>query len=208
MKITKYIHSCLLIEENNKTILIDPGIYTFNERVLDINSLTKLDYILITHEHQDHMYVPAIKDVMKRLPSVKIISNSSVKKFLEKENIYVSTEETEVIKMQEVPHEKVVGVEPPLNVQFDIFGEITDPGDSHSFTSTLEVLALPIQAPWGSYSSAIELAIQLKPKAVIPIHDWHWKDEARKELYVRSKEYLKQFGVKFMPVEAGQTIEV
>lgn len=66
MKISKHVHSCLLIEENNTTILIDPCNYTYEEKALDINSLGKLDYLLIAHEHQDHLHIPFIKEIMRR----------------------------------------------------------------------------------------------------------------------------------------------
>ncbi|MDO8655088.1 MAG: MBL fold metallo-hydrolase, partial [bacterium] len=52
MKITKYVHSCLLVEEQGKTALIDPGNYTFQSKALDLRYIEKLDFVLITHEHQ------------------------------------------------------------------------------------------------------------------------------------------------------------
>src|SRR5262249_27888894 len=155
----------------------------FQEKAFDITLLKKLDYILITHEHFDHMQIPAIREMVKKFPKVQIMSNESVKKILEKEGISVSTATTDTITFESVPHEKIVGVEAPENIQFDIFNKLSDPGDSHSFTKTCEVLALPVQAPWGSYTRAIEKVLELKPKVVIPIHDYHWKDEFRMQMY-------------------------
>ncbi|MBI2137088.1 hypothetical protein HYU12_01065 [Candidatus Woesearchaeota archaeon] len=44
MIISKRTHSCLIIEEKGKTILIDPGSYTAQENALKADDLKKLDY--------------------------------------------------------------------------------------------------------------------------------------------------------------------
>ena len=55
MKITFYGHACLGIQIKDINILVDPFI-TGNEKAshIDIDSI-KVDYILITHAHQDHI---------------------------------------------------------------------------------------------------------------------------------------------------------
>lgn len=208
MKISKHLHSCLLIEEQGKTILFDPGQYTYDEKALNIDALEKLDHILITHEHFDHMYAPLIKKVLAKFPNATVISNTSVSNILKREGIAVETKGNEYIELKLVPHEKTFEPERPQNILFHLFNRFSDPGDSHSFSETKEILALPIQAPWGSFFHAIELAVELKPKVIIPIHDWHWKDEVRKQFYVRSKEYLAGFGIDFKPMETGEVIEI
>ncbi len=208
MKITKYLHSCLLIEEQGKQILIDPGQFTYQEKVLDSNKLEKLDYILITHEHFDHCYLPFIHELVQKFPGVKIISNPSVVALLQKEDLQASTTGNEFIEIENVPHEDTVISAPPANVLFRVFNQLTHPGDSHHFTLQTPILALPVQAPWGSMTDAIKLAIKLKPKVIIPIHDWHWKDEVREGMYKRLEEYFRQFGIEFKAAETGIGIEV
>ena|SRR5436190_23148686 len=207
MKISKHIHSCLLIEEQGKTILIDPGNYSYENHGLDISSLEKLDYILITHEHADHMYLPFIKELLQKFPQVKIFSNLSVKNILKKENITVSTEGNEIIKIEPVNHEQTFDKTPPQNVMFTIFNTLSDPGDSLSFTYSANILALPITAPWGSSVWAVNIALQLKPEIIIPVHDWHWRDESRKWLYDRLEKHFAQSGIAFKKLESGEIIE-
>lgn len=202
MKITKFVHSCLLIEESDKKILIDPGNYS--AEILDLSYLSDLSYLLITHEHQDHTYIPLIKKILEKFPGVKIISNQSVAGILSVEGIKVSTEGDDFIKMRDVPHEQVFGSKPPQNVLFTVNGKLTHPGDSHSFTETTEIMALPVQAPWGSTTSAVSLAEKLKPKFIIPIHDWHWNEEARENMYKRLEEYFATLSIKFIGLENAQ----
>ncbi len=55
MKITFYGHACIGIEVSGKYILVDPFI-TANPKASHINITTlKVDYILLTHAHQDHI---------------------------------------------------------------------------------------------------------------------------------------------------------
>lgn len=205
MRISKYVHSCLLIEGQDTVVLIDPGNYTAEEKVLNVSWLEKLDFILITHEHEDHMYIPLIQELVSKFPEVRLISNSSVAAILEKEGLAVSAEGNDSIVMEDVPHEKLLGRAVPQNTLFHLFRKLTHPGDSLQFDSTKEVLALPIQAPWGSMVHAIEKAVELKPKVVIPIHDWHWSEKARKRLYGMAADYLRENGIDFKSLD---TVEI
>ena len=215
MKISKHIHSCLLVEDDGKRILIDPGNYTFDEGALDLKKIDGLDLILITHEHLDHAYPPLIKKVFERFPGVKILANLSTKNFLIKEGINSFTDSFENISFADAPHELLLGGRGAENNLFNIFGNppagragLTHPGDSLKFDSSLEVLALPIQAPWGSLVASVEKAALIKPKIVIPIHDWHWKDQARKKMYDMAKNYLADKGIELRGLEVGEELVV
>ena len=51
MKITKYPQSCVMVEINNKKILIDAGGLKYQEKYFE--AWKKADIILITHKHPD-----------------------------------------------------------------------------------------------------------------------------------------------------------
>jgi glyoxylase-like metal-dependent hydrolase (beta-lactamase superfamily II) len=140
MIISKHSHSCLLIKEANQTILIDPGNYTYEDKALDISSLEGLDYILITHEHPDHMYIPFMKELVEKFPDVKIISNESAVKVLKEANIEALMESSSDITISPTPHERVFGVVPPENIQFSLFNKLTHPGDSLHFLLNTPIL--------------------------------------------------------------------
>lgn len=208
MEVTKYIHSCLLIEIDGKNILIDPGNYSYESKTLDINNLDRLDYLLITHEHPDHMYIPFIKEITGRFPNLPIITNPSTKEVLSKEGIIATSEGTEFIKTEIIPHEKVFGTEPPQNVLFNVGDMFTHPGDCLHFTSHTPILALPVQAPWGSLTQAVELAVSLKPEVILPIHDWHWNEAAREAFYKRLQNYFANQGIKFIGLKTGEKVSI
>lgn len=207
MEVTKFVHSCLLVGEAGKVFLFDPGNYTYEEDVLEINSLSKVDYLLITHEHPDHMYIPLIRKILDKFPGLSIITNPSAKDLLDKEGILASTAPNELIQIEDAPHERVFGGKAPANSLFKV-GDLTNPGDSLHFSLSSRVLALPIQAPWGSLTQAVELAVSLKPEVVLPIHDWHWNEKAREMLYKRLEDYFATENIKFIPLKTGIKVNV
>ena len=112
------------------------------------------------------------------------------------------------IAIENAPHEILFGGRGAENFLFNISGKLTHPGDSLQFSESHYVLALPVQAPWGSFVASVEKAIALKPKIVIPIHDWHWKDTARRRMYETAKQYLAGKGIEFHGLETGEMLEI
>lgn len=206
MKITKFLHSCLLVAEQDITCLFDPG--NFSESALDVNSIDKLDYILITHSHPDHLYLPLLKNILNKFPNAKIITNQSIKDILAKEQIVAQTNGNENIFVENVKHEHIWMGPPPENTMITIFGKFAHPGDSLSFETTAPIIALPITAPWGHTTWAVEKARELKPQIIIPIHDWMWKEEFTKGMYNRLEQDFAAENIKFLKPETGKTLEI
>ncbi len=103
---------------------------------------------------------------------------------------------------------KLLHKTPPDNTVFTIFNRLLHPGDCLSFKLSTDILALPIQATWGSTTQAVEKALTILPKKIIPIHDWHMKDELRRGLYDRLEEYFNRFDIAFKKLETGEVVEV
>jgi len=209
MKISKHAHSCLLIEESGKKVLIDPGVYSYEEKALNLGSLESLDLLLITHEHPDHFYLPAIKEILQKFPDIRIVTNPSIVEILKKEGIASTSQGNDFVQVEEVPHEHVFGIpQMPKNALFKVFGKLTHPGDSLTFKPETDVLALPVQAPWTSLTEAAEKALSWKPKVIVPIHDWHWSGPARDSFYERLEGFFSQNGIEFKGLQTGEVVEV
>ena len=208
MKITKYFHSCLFIEEQDTTILIDPGQYTYEAKVFPLATIENLDAIFITHEHFDHCSIPFLKELVAKFPTVQLVTNEDLVTKLQAEGLQATAELPDYATAEIIPHEDIVIAVPPENVQFTFFNKLTHPGDSHHIRNTATILALPIQAPWGSFVDALKLAEALSPKYIIPIHDWHWKDEVRKTMSQRAAEYLAQSDITMKILGTGEMVEI
>lgn len=206
MKITKFGHACLLVEmpePHNRTVLFDPGSFS----PIDVASLEYLDDIFITHNHGDHMDKDLIKKLVAKFPEVRITATPEAVEQLKEEGIAASSEPAEGATFFDSPHEAIsplMNSEPPQEIGIHYLDKLSHPGDSHSFAETKEVLALPVQAPWGSANNAVKLGLKLKPTYIIPIHDWHWNEDARKATYRMMEKVFEGAGITFISPVNGE----
>lgn len=211
MKITKFTHSCLLVEMPtpvNRTVLFDPGSFS----TIDVVKLEFLDDIFITHEHGDHMDLELVKRLQAKFPNVRIVAPNDAQQQLTQAGISnVTSEAPNGVRFFEAPHEKIrpyFPADPPEELGYHYLDMLSDPGDSHSFHETMPILVLPVTAPWGNVVDAVVLALELKPKYVLPVHDWHWRDEARESLYNTLETRCKEAGIKFLKLVNGEPVVI
>ncbi len=206
MKITKLGHSCLLVEmpeSVSRTVLFDPG--DMSVEYVRAANLRYLDDIVITHEHFDHCNYGLIKELVEQFPGVRILAPDSLVTVLAAENIAVNSQVPEGMELFDAPHEPVEPLATtPQAIGVHYLDKLTHPGDSHSFSVSKSILALPVTAPWGTTIRALELAVELKPKYVIPIHDWMWRDEWRTKMYDGLEAYFGQQGISFIKPVDGE----
>lgn len=210
MKITKLGHSCLLVEMPdpvNRTVLFDPG--EWSREFVDVESLVYLDDIVITHGHADHCSVPLLRQLLEKFPDVRITAPDEVVASLKQSEILASHEEYEGIAFFDSPH---APLEPlgatPEQIGVHYLDTLTHPGDSHTFRETRQILAMPMSAPWGAMTRAVEVILELKPTYVVPIHDWLWKDAAREAMYPGVKKLLAEQDITFLDLTIGEPVVV
>ena len=206
MKITKLVHSCLLVETADRTALFDPGVMS----TVPIDTLTKLDDIVITHGHSDHFDLDLVKRLTTRFPDTHITAPDEVVTQLNSESIPATSAASSGIAFFDSPHQAVYPImaTEPQELGIHYLDQLSHPGDSHSFHETKAILALPVQAPWGSSVDAVLLALKLKPKYVIPIHDWHWRDEVRESMYIRMQQIFDEQGMTFISAVNGEAFTI
>ncbi|QQR49971.1 MBL fold metallo-hydrolase [Candidatus Nomurabacteria bacterium] len=176
MLIKKLGHCCLHIKLPNLTILTDPGSYSTLQ-----NEVKGIDLILITHEHGDHFHIESLKKVLMNNPDAKIITNVSVGKLLDVENIPYSiisdgqstTIENILIEGFGTLHEEIYdGWGRVENTGYFIDNKLFYPGDAFTDPKKpVDILALPVSGPWMKIHEAIDYALLLKPRVVFPVHD-------------------------------------
>ncbi len=209
MKITKLGHCCLLIETKGKRILTDPGSYTVESH----SKIENIDYILFTHEHQDHYHIDSLKVILEKNPQVILYSNSSVSDLLDKEGIKhtqinhndsVLLGEIAVVGIGEKHAQMHKSIPQSSNLGYFIDGRLWYPGDA--FTNPerpVEILALPVSGPWMKLSEAIDYALLLKPKKVFPVHDGTRFGSA----HVLPAKVLTPEGIEFIVMAEGDVRE-
>jgi len=207
MKITKFGHCCLLIEEDKARIIIDPGIFSKGQ-----NEAKDIDLILITHGDRDHLDMDSLKTILQNNPHSKIITNNSVGLMLTQENISFeiiedgqSTVEKDILiegfgKKHAVVHQSIPQHD---NTGYFIANKFFYPGDAYTNPKKhVEVLALTVYAPWTKFSESVDFAIELKPKICIPMHDGMLNTTA-----FNSRMFpmmFDKFGIKYIDMEIGK----
>lgn len=213
MKITKFGHCCLLIEEKGLRILTDPGTYSTRQ-----NNAKNIDVVLITHEHHDHLHIDSLKNVLQNNPQTKIITNKSVGVLLTKENIsFTLIEDGQNSLVKEVVIEgfgkehALIHSSIPLiqNTGYFIANRLFYPGDA--FTNPgkqVEILALPVAGPWMKSSEAIDYAFKLKPKICFSVHDAILNIEPHSPYLRVASKVIEQKGIKFLILEIDKEYEI
>ena len=174
--ITKLVHACLLVEVGGKRILLDPGGFTWDDERFDASMVEGVDRILITHEHGDHVSFDFVRAALERSNDAEVETTEHLQAILAEQGVDSVTEGTPQFVS---PHERIPMGPGPQNVGFHVEYVLSHPGDSHSFNETMPILAMPFAAPWGSLTGGADRVRLVKPKYVIPIHDWFLAEAGR-----------------------------
>lgn len=214
MKITKFGHCCLLIEDKGVRVLTDPGGYTTAQ-----NEIKNIDVVLITHEHSDHFHIESVKEILKNNPEVLIVTNTSVNELLKKENILNAkiVEDGESFEYKGIilnghgkEHVEIYkDISKVINTGYFIGERLYYPGDAYfNPGKPVEILLLPVQGPWCRVKDSIEFALELKPKIAIPVHDGQLNNFGFRSIYNGAiSVVLPQNNISFIPLELNKETE-
>ncbi len=93
------------------------------------------------------------------------------------------------------------------NTGYFIAGRLFYPGDSFfNPERQVEILALPVVAPWLKIAESINYALELKPKVVFPVHDGFLKIPG--PFYTVPKRFIETQGIIFNGMELNKEIEL
>lgn len=202
--IRRLADSCLLVTVDGATTLIDPGFFPFESGEVDLDDLGDVHRILITHEHGDHVSPAFVRWLLDRGDDVTVHANSAVVELLARHGIPASTAAPAGCDHEDVLHETVpTGARPP-NRAWTVAGLLTHPGDSYQPSRTGPVLALPLVTPWGSLTASVAFARRLRPRHVVPIHDFYLSASGRRRLAEVARAVLAGDGIEVVPLDWGE----
>jgi L-ascorbate metabolism protein UlaG (beta-lactamase superfamily) len=205
VEIRRLSHSCLVVTTETTTVLIDPGVHSFNDRKADLESLEPLDAIIITHSHQDHIDPAFVSWLKARNPLLTVHGNQAVTELLRTHGIDVVTSNPPGVTSEDVDHEETpLGPGPP-NRAFTIGNRVTHPGDSYRISRTAPILTMAMMSPWGSTRQSVECIRQLNPRIVIPVHDAYMSEAGRKGIWDIVTKALSGDGIDLIPLDWGET---
>ena len=201
--ITKLVHACLLVDVGGTRTLIDPGTFSWQDERLDASMVEGADRILITHEHADHVSVDFLRAALERSNDAEVETTAALQRILAEEGIGAVTEGTPQFA---APHERIPMGPGPQNTGFHVGDALSHPGDSHSFVETMPILAMPFAAPWGSLTNGADRTRLVRPRYVIPIHDWFLSESGRTFMYRLAAMALDEDGIELVHLADFETV--
>jgi L-ascorbate metabolism protein UlaG (beta-lactamase superfamily) len=211
MRITKFGHACLLVEDKDVRFLIDPG--TMSE---GFDELTAIDAILVTHDHADHVDAPAVKRLLEANAEAKVYADAGGVKILAEDGVEAqAVKDGDVFKVNGVEvkvagefHDPIHRDLPAMsNVGYLVAGRLFYPGDALTVPSfAVEILALPTGGPWMKTEEGIDYLTEIKPKVAIPVHDaLYARPGMFNRIFVQTADKI---GASFRVIDDGQPIEL
>lgn len=184
MLITRFGHSCVLVEVADARILIDPGIFSSQEAF----RLKDLSAIVVTHQHPDHIDRTRIDVLAATNPDALLIADTqtqvSLPGWLENADGVTYSVDGATITGVGRMHAPILPVIPQIgNVGVLVTAPSAPvffhPGDSYEQRPEgVHVLALPLTAPWAKISETLDFVQGVGAPIVFPIHDAAITEEA------------------------------
>jgi Beta-lactamase superfamily domain len=175
MELTKHGHACVVISDDDRRLVIDPGAFT-DPAVLDGATA-----VLVTHEHVDHVQPERLRAAMDADPALEVWTNPSVAEQLggaggrvhavgDGDALTVAGFDVQVHgEWHEVVHPELPRVR---NVGFLVGNQVFHPGDAFTVPGTpVATLLVPLHAPWCKASEVIDYVRAVDADQAWALHD-------------------------------------
>lgn len=181
MRITKFGHACVRVahDDNGRSssLAVDPGMFT------DPAAVDGVDAVLITHEHPDHLHPENLRATDAPVHTIRAVADRIAEQapdVAERTTVVAPGERFEVAGMAvraigelhavihaEMPRFANSGylVEADGRRLFHPGDALTGPGPD------VDVLCLPVSAPWLKASEAVDFARQVHAPQTLAVHD-------------------------------------
>lgn len=211
MIVTQLGHSCLLVEIADTRVLLDPGGFTPG-----FEDVRDLDAILITHQHPDHCDVERLPQLLRGNPDARVLAEPQTaaqlaEKGIDVDDLTTATQFTfgpvtahTVGRQHAVIHADIPRID-NVGVVLRAAGEpaLFHPGDAiDAEPGDVDILGLPINAPWCAMKETIEFARRIGPGRFVPIHDGLLQPRGRK-IYLDQIDRLTGENVRLVDLAGG-----
>lgn len=211
MKLTRYSHACMVLEDNGQKFVIDPG-----NSVKNIDDITNVVAVFVSHEHPDHFFPANLENIVSANPDVDIFSTKAVADAFGK-NVTVVSENDQHITgpfQLQFTGKKHALAHPDWDLGMENRGVIVNNsfyygGDSFTLPNKpIKVLAAPLAYAWAPMEKIMNYVAQVQPEICIPVHDINLSSDGIAVAHHWLKLLCDREGITFHPLRPGESIDI
>lgn len=174
MRLTKKTHSCIRLERDGATLVVDPGAFGADD------DAAGADAVLITHEHPDHFDGRRVRAALDAGAEVWTLGSVAEQLSAAYPGRVRTVGHGDVFTAAgfevQVHGELHAVIHPDLprvgNIGFLVEGSLFHPGDALTVPDVpVDTLMLPLHAPWNKISEVVDYIREVRPRRVVDIHD-------------------------------------
>lgn len=218
MKLTKYTHACVRLEKDGGVLVLDPG--TFSETA---EALAGAQAVLITHEHADHVDVPAMVNALRRSDVLAVFAPAGVAAHLREEAPHAAVRIHTVepgssfdaagfnVRSFGGQHALIHPQVPIVaNIGYLVDGNVYHPGDSFIIPDGLSVqtLLVPLHAPWSKVGEVVDFVIAVRAPRAFQIHDGLLNETGLKVAESHVARLGRKYGTEYTRLAPRESVEV
>ena len=213
MQLTKFSHSCIRLDDGDRSLVLDPGVLSEVEQALD-----GAGGVLITHEHADHLDADRLRAAAARDPRLRIWAPAGVASSLAdlgEQVVAVSPGESFspvgfAVRTFGGQHAVIHPSVPVVaNVAYLIEDAVYHPGDSLIVPPVpVRVLLAPIHAPWSKMAEVIDFVVSVRAPHVFQIHEGFLNDAGLGLVESQASRLGGEHGSEFRHLKATESVDV
>lgn len=218
MKLTKYTHACVRLEKNGRILVVDPGSYSESAE-----ALAGAHALLVTHEHGDHLDVPAVVDELQQNRELAVFAPAGVADTLRGKAPEAASRISSVepgssfeaagfeVRSFGGQH-ALIHPQIPLvaNIGYLLDDNVYHPGDSFVVPDgvSIQTLLVPLHAPWSKASEVVDFVIAVRAPRAFQIHDGLLNDIGLNIVEGHVRRLGAKYGTEYRHLSAGESVEL
>ena len=218
MKLTKFTHACVRLEQDGRVLVFDPGTFSETDQ-----ALAGAHTVLITHEHADHVDVDAVAAALQSNTDLELFAPEAVAATLRGKapdagsriHAAAAGEDFETagfaVRTYGGQHALIHPQIPVVaNVGYLVDGNVYHPGDSFAIPDGVEVktLLVPIHAPWNKVGEVVDFVIGVRAPRAFPVHDALLNELGRGLVEGHVTRIGAKYGTEYRHLSSGDSVEV
>jgi len=213
MRLTKYAHSCVRLEDGAAALVVDAGIFSEVPE-----ALAGVHAVLVTHEHPDHVDADAIRTAAAADPDLRVWAPAPVAAALSDLGDRVTvvgpgeTFDAGGLSVRTFGGQHAL-IHPSIpvvpNVAYLIEDAVLHPGDSLTVPPLpVELLLVPVHAPWSKVSEVIDFTVSVRAPRVHQIHDGLLNEAGLGLVEANLARIAAPHGSAYTRLRSGDSVEV